>query len=137
VIETRKGVITLELFPHVAPVTVANFVRLAQEGFYDGLLFHRVVPDFVIQGGDPRGDGWGGPGYTTTCEYSPMHFDTGTLGMAHSGKDTAGSQFFITHAPMPHLEGRYTVFGRVVSGQETVDTIELGDAIQSIRIEGL
>ncbi len=133
-IHTSRGTIDIRLLPDKAPVTVANFVHLARSGFYNGLTFHRVVPGFVIQGGDPRGDGWGGPGYTIPCEYSDVPYDRGTVGIAHAGKDTGGSQFFITHTPQPHLNGRYTVFGRVVKGMEIVDTIMIFDKIQSIDI---
>ena len=105
IIETEKGTIELELFEKDAPNTVANFEKLIKEGFYDGLTFHRVIPDFVIQGGCPRGDGTGGPGYTIKCETegNPNKHGTGALSMAHAGKDTGGSQFFITHSPQPHL----------------------------------
>ncbi len=133
-VHTEKGVIDMELLPEKAPVTVANFVHLVRQGFYNGLTFHRVVPGFVIQGGDPRGDGWGGPGYTIPCEYSDVEYDRGIVGIAHAGKDTGGSQFFITHTPQPHLNGRYTVFAQVVSGMEIVDTIMIFDKIQSIEI---
>ncbi len=122
-LKTTEGHIILELYPHKAPITVANFLYLVRRGFYNGLFFHRVVPGFVIQGGDPRGDGWGGPGYTIPCEYNDMPYDRGTVGMAHAGKDTGGSQFFITHTPQPHLNGQYTAFGRVVAGMDVVDRI--------------
>ncbi len=134
---TGAGTIVLELDGANAPGTVANFVDLAKQGYYNGLTFHRVVPDFVIQAGDPRGDGWGGPGYAIRCEYNPLHYRTGTVGMALSGKDTGGSQFFITHSPQPHLDGRYTIFGRVVSGQDVVDKIQVGDVINEVRVEGI
>ena len=133
-INTSRGTIDIRLLPDKAPVTVANFVHLVRSGFYNGLTFHRVVPGFVIQGGDPRGDGWGGPGYTIPCEYSDVPYNRGTVGIAHAGKDTGGSQFFITHTPQPHLNGRYTVFGQVVKGMEIVDTIMIFDKIQSIDI---
>ena len=117
IIETEKGTIELELFEKDAPNTVANFEKLIKEGFYDGLTFHRVIPDFVIQGGCPRGDGTGGPGYTIKCETegNPNKHGTGALSMAHAGKDTGGSQFFITHSPQPHLDGVHTVFGQVIN----------------------
>ncbi|NNF08456.1 MAG: hypothetical protein HKN21_16970 [Candidatus Eisenbacteria bacterium] len=134
---TTRGEIVIDLNASVAPATVANFLALAKEGYYDGLRFHRVVADFVVQTGDPRGDGWGGPGYAIRCEYSPLTYKTGTVGMAHAGKDTGGSQFFVTHSPQPHLDGRYTVFGQVVEGQEVVDKIRIGDKIQEIRLETL
>jgi cyclophilin family peptidyl-prolyl cis-trans isomerase len=122
-IQTSKGDITLELFPDKAPVTVANFLSLIQDDFYDSVYFHRVIPGFVIQGGDPRGDGWGGPGYSIPCEYNDTFFNRGILGMAHAGKDTGGSQFFITQLPQPHLNGRYTAFGKVINGMDVVDQI--------------
>ncbi len=127
----------LRLFGSEAPGTVANFVTLAGKGYFNGLTFHRVVPDFVIQGGDPHGDGWGGPGYAIRCEINPLLYDTGRLGMALSGKDTGGSQFFITQSPQPHLNGRYTIFGEVMEGQDVVDKIQVGDVIDEVRIEGL
>jgi len=131
-IETSRGHIICVLHGDDAPETVANFLRLAGEGFYDGLTFHRVVPNFVIQGGCPRGDGWGDPGYTIRCEINRHRYLTGTLGMALSGKDTGGSQFFITHSPQPHLDGLYTVFGRVLEGQDVVEAIVQGDEILAI-----
>jgi len=134
-IETNRGLIGVELFPLDAPFTVANFIRLAEEGFYDGVIFHRVVSDFVIQAGCPRGDGWGGPGHAIRCEINPRKYDRGTLGMALAGKDTGGSQFFITHSQQPHLDGRYTVFGQVVYGMEIVDHIQPFDRILKICIE--
>ena len=103
--------------------------RLAARSYYDGLTFHRVVPDFVAQGGDPRGDGWGGPGFTLRCELSPRRYLRGTVGMALAGKDTGGSQFFITHSMQPHLDGKYTIIGEVVAGMEVVDTLLPGDRI--------
>jgi cyclophilin family peptidyl-prolyl cis-trans isomerase len=133
-IMTDKGEIVLELLFDVAPLTVINFIELAQTGTFDGLKFHRVVPNFVIQGGDPRGDGWGGPGYQIRCEYSDVPYKRGTVGIATSGKDTGGSQFFITLSPQPHLNGRYTVFGEVLSGMEFADEIVRGDIIQKIVI---
>lgn len=128
-INTTKGSFVIELFPDKAPVTVANFVQLADSGFYNNIYFHRVVPGFVIQAGDPRGDGWGGPGYTIPCEYNDIFYDRGTVGMATAGKDTGGSQFFVTHTPQPHLNGRYTAFGKVISGMDVVDHIEIFDKI--------
>lgn len=132
---TDKGVITIQLYPADAPLTVDSFIQLAQAHFFDGLTFHRVVPNFVIQGGDPRGDGNGGPGYTIRCEINMLPYDAGAVGMALSGKDTGGSQFFITHSPQPHLDGGYTVFAHVVSGQDVVDKIERGDHIRAVSIE--
>ena len=126
IIETEKGTIELELFEKDAPNTVANFEKLINEGFYDGLTFHRVIPDFVIQGGCPNGNGTGGPGYTIKCETegNPNKHGTGALSMAHAGKDTGGSQFFITHSPQPHLDGVHTVFGHVIGdGMDVVNKI--------------
>lgn len=134
VIVTGKGEIEMELYFDVAPLTVLNFIKLAQSGFYDGVSFHRVIPNFVVQGGDPRGDGWGGPEYYIRCEYSTEPFRRGTVGMATSGKDTGGSQFFITLSPQPHLEGHYTVFGQVLEGMDVVDEIVHGDLIVKVII---
>lgn len=134
-LETTKGVIRIELFAQDAPMTVWNFVTLAKKGFFDGKSFHRVVPNFVIQGGDPRGDGNGGPGYQIRCEINQRPYVRGSVGMALSGKDTGGSQFFICHSPQPHLDGGYTVFGQVVSGMDVVDRIVRGDSIERITIE--
>ena len=134
-IETNKGKILIELLPEVAPATVSNFLDLTNKGYYNNLLFHRVVPDFVIQGGDPRGDGWGGPGYALPCEYDEIPFKRGTIGIATSGKDTGGSQFFICHSEQPHLNRRYTVFGNVLNGMDVVDKIEIDDKITQIVIE--
>ncbi|MCX6834479.1 MAG: peptidylprolyl isomerase [candidate division Zixibacteria bacterium] len=133
-IQTNRGVIEIELLFDAAPLTVLNFIDLVNQGFYDGLIFHRVVPNFVIQGGCPRGDGWGGPPYFIRCEYSDLPYERGTVGIATSGRDTGGSQFFITHSPQPHLDGRYTVFGQVISGMDVVDQIVVGDLIQNIVI---
>ncbi len=113
-------------------MTCLNFLQLATQGFYDGLAFHRVVPDFVVQVGDPRGDGRGGPGYVMRDEINPLRYQRGAVGMALSGPDTGGSQFFITLSPQPHLDGGYTVFGRVVAGFETLDRIVQGDRIQGV-----
>ena len=131
---TTKGSFTIELLPEAAPLTVDNFVQLAQREYFRNVTFHRVVPNFVIQGGDPRGDGNGGPGYAIRCEINQLMYDRAALGMALSGKDTGGSQWFVTHAPQPHLDGGYTIFGRVVSGMDVVDRIVRGDVIQSIMI---
>jgi cyclophilin family peptidyl-prolyl cis-trans isomerase len=130
---TSKGEFEIILYPQKAPATVSNFIELVNAGFYNGIYFHRVVPGFVIQAGDPRGDGWGGPGYSIPCEYNDIFYERGVVGMAHAGKDTGGSQFFITHTPQPHLNGRHTAFGRVVSGLEVTDRIEIYDQI--IRAE--
>ena len=132
---TDRGQIEMELYFDVAPLTVLNFIKLARSGFYDGLVFHRVVPNFVIQGGDPRGDGWGGPDYYIRDEYSSLPFVRGAVGIATSGKDTGGSQFFITLSPQPHLNARYTLFGQVVDGMDVVDSIVRGDVIQRIVIK--
>ena len=133
-VTTDKGVFQLELLPDDAPLTVDNFVELARRGFYNNVSFHRVVPNFVVQGGDPRGDGNGGPGYQIRCEINEVPYGRGTVGMALSGKDTGGSQWFVTHSPQPHLDGGYTVFARVVAGMETVDRITRGDRIRSISV---
>jgi cyclophilin family peptidyl-prolyl cis-trans isomerase len=131
---TGRGKIEFELRFDLAPLTVINFVMLAREGFYDGLIFHRVIPNFVAQGGDPRGDGWGGPAHYMRCEYSAEPYVRGTVGIATSGKDTGGSQFFITHSPQSHLNGRYTVFGEVIEGMDVVDQIVRGDVIEKVLI---
>ena len=135
-IETSKGTIEIELFAQYAPKTVNNFVFLAREGYYDGVSFHRVINDFMIQGGDPTGTGRGGPGYKFEDEFSgnPLKHETGVLSMANAGPGTNGSQFFITHAPQPHLDGRHTVFGKVTSGQDVVDTISQGDTMTKVTI---
>ena len=129
---TPRGDILVELYRGWAPFTVANFVRLVNRSYFRNMIFHRVVPNFVIQGGDPRGDGWGGPGYTIRSEFSPETYGRGSIGMASAGKDTEGSQFFITHSPQPHLDGRYTIFGCVRKGMDVVDAVQAGDAISSI-----
>jgi cyclophilin family peptidyl-prolyl cis-trans isomerase/HEAT repeat protein len=134
ILHTRHGKIEIHLNVVEAPLTSASFMDLARRGFYDGLTFHRVVPGFVIQGGDPRGDGNGGPGYTLRCEIGQRPYGRGTVGMALSGKDTGGSQFFITHTPTPHLDGGYTVFGWVAEGMEVVDRIRPGDVIDRVEI---
>jgi peptidylprolyl isomerase len=133
--ETVRGAFTARLFPRLAPFTVMSFLKLAERRrLFDGVAFHRVVPTFVTQGGDPRADGWGGPGYSIRSEFSPVPYGTGILGMASSGKDTEGSQFFVTHSPQPHLDGRYTVFGEITGGQDVVDRIQIGDRLQAVRI---
>jgi len=131
---TTKGSFTIELLPEDAPLTVDNFVQLAKRNYFNGLTVHRVVPNFVIQDGDPRGDGNGGPGYQIRCEINEGPYERGAVGMALSGKDTGGSQWFVTHSPQPHLDGGYTVFGNVVSGMETVDNVARGDVIRKIVI---
>jgi cyclophilin family peptidyl-prolyl cis-trans isomerase len=133
-VETRHGTIEIELNVIEAAVTTQTFIELARAGFYNGLRVHRLIPHFVVQAGDPRGDGSGGPGFTQRDELSPLPFVRGTVGMALSGPDTGGSQFFITHGPSPHLDGRYTVFGRVVSGMDVVDRIRQGDTITAVRV---
>ena len=137
-IKTNKGDITLQLFVEDAPGTVANFLQLTDSGFYDGKFFHRVVPQFVIQGGCPRGDGWGGLDWTQRSEFSNyQRYETGTVGIASANKamvqDTEGVQFFITHCPTPHLDGRYTIFARVTEGMDVVNSIDVGDKI--IKVE--
>jgi cyclophilin family peptidyl-prolyl cis-trans isomerase len=133
-VETDKGTIQIELAILDAPWTVANFITLAARGYFDGVGLHRVVPDFVVQDGDPRGDGEGGPGYTIRDELNDRPYLRGTVGMALDWKDTGGSQFFITHSPQPHLDARYTVFGHVVSGLDAVDALEPWDIIRQVRI---
>lgn len=137
-IHTEKGVMKVEFFENDAPGTVANFVKLSKEGFYDGLNFHRVIPDFVIQGGCPHGIGTGGPGYKIKCETSGgnQYHDRGVLSMAHAGRDTGGSQFFICHSRnnTAHLDGVHTVFGKVVEGLDVIDDIRQGDKIEKIVI---
>jgi peptidyl-prolyl cis-trans isomerase B (cyclophilin B) len=131
----KGGEIQLEFYPGDAPKTVENFVTLAKKGFYNGLSFHRVVPDFVVQGGCPKGNGTGGPGYQIKAEFNKQKHVRGTLAMARSqDPDSAGSQFYICYGTTPHLDGQYTVFGRVVSGMEHVDRIKQGDKITSIAI---
>jgi peptidyl-prolyl cis-trans isomerase B (cyclophilin B) len=136
-IETNRGNIELELYAQYAPQTVNNFVFLAQEGYYDGVSFHRVIDDFMIQGGDPTGTGRAGPGYTFKDEVkdNPLKHETGVISMANAGPNTNGSQFFITHSPQPHLNGRHTVFGKVTSGQDVVDAIRQGDAMTSVTVQ--
>jgi peptidyl-prolyl cis-trans isomerase B (cyclophilin B) len=137
VFDTSRGPIRVELAPDKAPLTVANFVNLAKRGFYDGLSFHRVIADFMVQGGCPEGSGRGGPGYRFEDETgNGLRHDRGVLSMANAGPNTNGSQFFITHVPTPWLDGKHTVFGKVVEGLEVVDAVQQGDAIKSIRIEG-
>jgi cyclophilin family peptidyl-prolyl cis-trans isomerase/HEAT repeat protein len=133
-IETAKGTIEFELAVLDAPQTVSNFIALTAKGFFNGLQVHRVVPNFVVQDGDPRGDGEGGPGYTIRDELNERPFLRGTVGMALSAKDTGGSQFFIMHSPQPHLDAKYTAFGRVVNGMDVVDRIQQGDVIQRVRV---
>jgi len=135
-IETSRGAIELELYPQYAPKTVNNFLFLAREGFYDGILFHRVISDFMIQCGDPTGTGSGGPGYKFEDEVkdNPLTHETGVISMANAGPNTNGSQFFITHSAQPHLNGKHTVFGKVTSGQDIVNAICQGDAVTKMTI---
>ena len=135
-IESSKGVIELELYPQHAPKTVNNFVFLAREGFYNGVSFHRVISDFMIQGGDPTGTGRGGPGYTfeDEVEGNPLNHEGGVIAMANAGPNTNGSQFFITLSSQPHLNGKHTVFGKVVKGQEVVDAIRQGDRMERVQV---
>lgn len=134
IMETSKGTINLDLFDQDAPKTVENFVKLSKEGFYDGLNFHRVIPNFMIQGGCPNGIGTGGPGYKIKCEINPNKHQAGSLSMAHAGKDTGGSQFFICHEAQPHLDGIHTVFGKT-EDIDIVNKIAKGDEIISVTIE--
>ena len=135
--DTDRGPIKVELYPDKAPLTVANFVNLVRRGFYDGLNFHRVIPDFMIQGGCPEGSGRGGPGYKFEDEANNgVRHERGVLSMANAGPNTNGSQFFITHVATPWLDGKHTVFGKVVEGLDVVDKVAQGDLIKSVRIEG-
>jgi len=135
-IETNRGVIVLRLYASQAPRTVNNFVCLADDGYYDGVPFHRVLKDFMVQTGDPTGTGRGGPGYTFKDEFDPKlkHDRPGVLSMANSGPNTNGSQFFITHVPTPWLDGKHSVFGQVTEGQDVINLIEQGDVMLSVRI---
>ena len=132
--KTEKGDICIEFFDEDAPNTVKNFKNLIQDGFYDGLNFHRVIPNFVIQGGCPNGTGTGGPGYHIPCEINTQKHLTGSLSMAHAGKDTGGSQFFICHSSQPHLDGVHTVFGKTPD-MDVVNSIEPGDTIISVGVD--
>jgi peptidyl-prolyl cis-trans isomerase B (cyclophilin B) len=135
--DTDRGTIRVELAADKAPLTVANFVNLAQRGFYDGLKFHRVINDFMIQGGCPQGTGTGGPGYRFEDEANNgLRHERGVLSMANAGPNTNGSQFFITHVATPWLDGKHTVFGKVIEGLDVVDAIKQGDLIKSLKIEG-
>jgi peptidyl-prolyl cis-trans isomerase B (cyclophilin B) len=138
-VTTNKGDIDITLFSADAPVTCASFLNLASRGFYDGIVFHRVIDNFMIQGGDPTGTGMGGPGYKFECECKPAirkHDKPGMLSMANAGPNTNGSQFFITHGPTPHLDGNHTVFGETTKGQDVINSIAQGDKIESIKIHG-
>ena len=136
-IETDKGTIKVDLYAQHAPQTVNNFIFLAREGYYDGVAFHRVIANFVIQGGDPTGTGSGGLGYQFADETrgNPLKHETGSLSMANAGANTNGSQFFITHSPQPHLDGKHTVFGKVIAGHEVVDAIRPGDKMIRVAVE--
>lgn len=135
-IETNRGVIKIELYADKVPLTVKNFEDLAAKGFYNGLKFHRVIPDFMIQTGCPQGTGTGGPGYKFKDEFHPSlkHSGPGILSMANAGPNTNGSQFFITHVPCPHLDGKHSVFGKVITGQDVVDSIKQGDVMQKVSV---
>lgn len=137
VLETDKGTIELELYPQHAPKTVNNFFFLTQEGFYDGVSFHRVISNFMIQGGDPTGTGMEGPGYRFEDEIqgNPLKHETCVISMANAGPNTNGSQFFITHSPQPHLNGRHTVFGKVIEGQDVVNAIQQGDLMVKVTVK--
>jgi len=134
--ETTRGIIEIELYARYAPVTVNNFVFLTRQGFYDGITFHRVINNFVVQGGDPAGTGAGGPGYRFQDEVNnnPLKHETGVLSMANAGPNTNGSQFFITHSPQPHLNGKHTVFGKVVKGMDVVNSIRQGDVMTKVTV---
>jgi len=134
--ETTKGTIELELYPNYAPKTVNNFVFLTNEGFYDGVTFHRVISNFMIQGGDPTGSGRGGPGYRFEDEFTgnPLKHEAKVISMANAGANTNGSQFFITHSPQPHLNNRHTVFGKVTKGEDIVDAIQQGDKMTKVTV---
>lgn len=135
-LDTTRGEILLELYPEHAPKTVNNFVFLVQEEFYNGVTFHRVIENFMIQGGDPTGTGRGGPGYRFEDELAgnPLKHGTKVISMANAGPDTNGSQFFITHLPQPHLDGKHTVFGKVIQGEDVVDAIRQGDVINKAEV---
>ncbi|WP_282779936.1 peptidylprolyl isomerase [Phaeodactylibacter xiamenensis] len=137
-IKTEKGTMKVEFYDEDAPNTVANFVKLSKDGYYDGLTFHRVIPNFVVQGGCPNGDGRGGPGYTIDCELDGgnQYHDRGVLSMAHAGRNTGGSQFFICHSRdnTAHLDGNHTCFGKVVEGLDVIDDIRQGDKIEAVVI---
>ena len=135
-IETNRGTIELSLQPQHAPNTVNNFVFLAKQGYYDGVKFHRVIADFMIQTGDPTGTGRGGPGYrfADECKGNPLKHSRGVISMANAGPNTNGSQFFITHVATPHLDGKHTVFGKVTKGLDVVDTIAQGDVMVSVTV---
>jgi cyclophilin family peptidyl-prolyl cis-trans isomerase len=132
-VSTSKGKFTMLLLPNDAPGTVAEIAKLAKEGFYNGKNFHRVVPSFVAQGGCPRGDGFGGLPYTIRSEFAPLRYQEGYVGVASAGKDTESCQWFITHTYTPHLDGRYTIFAKVISGMDVVNTLDIADSIEDIQ----
>lgn len=135
VIETEKGTIKFELYEKRAPITTSNFIKLAESEFYNGLTFHRVIRDFMIQGGDPNGDGTGGPGYKIQDEFhKELRHTKGAVSMANAGPNTGGSQFFITEAPQPHLDDRHAVFGQVIEGQDIIENIQKGDKMLKVTI---
>ena len=134
-VQTSRGEMILDLHPHEAPITVWNFATLADQGYFGQLRMHRVVPDFVVQDGDPRGDGMGGPGWAIPDEINSLHYQAGVVGMALSGPDTGGSQWFITLSPQPHLDDGYTIFGDVIRGMEVAASLLPGDRILSVQIE--
>ena len=131
--KTSKGEMVIELFADAAPNTVKNFLDLTNKGYYNGLSFHRVIPNFMIQGGCPQGTGTGGPGYKINCEINPNKHQRGSLSMAHAGPNTGGSQFFICHSAQPHLDGVHTVFGKVIEGIDVVDKIQKDDKMEEVR----
>ncbi len=137
VVRTSRGEFRFTMLPDEAPFTCLNFAYLIDKGFFDGLIFHRVVPNFVVQGGDPRGDGWGGPGYAIRSEFGYESYDRGTVGVASSGKDTEGCQFFVTHSRQPHLDGRYSIFGRITAGHGVLDLLQIGDRIEEMSFAGV
>jgi len=134
-IETEKGKVVLELFAKDVPITVNNFVFLAREGFYDNTIFHRIIEDFMAQAGDPTGTGTGGPGYKFTDEFTQHKHGTGAVSMANAGANTNGSQFFITYAPQPHLDGKHSVFGQLIEGMDVLKQLKNGDALIRVTIE--
>ena len=134
-IETEKGNLVLELFASDVPMTVNNFVFLAREGFYNGTTFHRIIPGFMAQGGDPTGTGTGNPGYSFADEFSAHKHGTGTLSMANSGANTNGCQFFITYAPQSHLDGKHSVFGQLIEGMDVLEKLKNGDVMKRVTIE--
>jgi cyclophilin family peptidyl-prolyl cis-trans isomerase len=133
-VRTEAGSFAIAFEGAATPFNQANLVALAEAGFFNGLSFHRVVPGFVVQGGDPRGDGYGGPGYVVPCEWSNLRYERGTVGIALAGKDTGGSQFFVTQTPQPHLDARYTVVGQVGEGLEVIDRLLPGDIIEAVEV---